>query len=83
MSVCSTGLSRDERGAGAKPLSVTVAMARQITGLGNTTIWLLLKDGTLESVSVGRRRLILFPSLERLLAPKDAVSEQRARRQKI
>jgi hypothetical protein len=69
MSVCSTGLSHHDT-RGTKPLTVTVAMARQISGLGNTTLWALIKNGTLESVSVGRRRLILFPSLERLLAPK-------------
>jgi excisionase family DNA binding protein len=79
MSICSTGFSRDERHL-AGPLTVTVETARKISGLGNTTIWALIKNGTLESVSVGRRRLILFPSLERLLAPKKAVSEQRASR---
>jgi hypothetical protein len=55
---------------GARPLSVTVAMARQISSLGNTTIWALIKSGKLESISVGRRRLIIYRSLERLLLPK-------------
>jgi hypothetical protein len=68
MSVSSTGLSRHEL-HGAKPITVTVAMARKISGLGNTTIWLLIKQGKLETVHVGRRTLIRFTSLEALLAP--------------
>jgi hypothetical protein len=68
MSICNTGLSRHEL-HGAKPLTVTVAMARKISGLGNTTIWALIKDRKLESISIGRRRLIVFNSLEKLLSP--------------
>jgi len=64
----STGLSRHDL-HGAKPLTVTVAMARAISGLGNTTIWALIKSGKLESVRVHRRRLIVYRSLEKLLAP--------------
>jgi hypothetical protein len=71
MSMCSTDLSRDER-HGARPLTVTVAMAKKISGLGNTTIWALIKDRKLESISVGRRRLIVYASLEKLLLPHPA-----------
>ena len=53
----------------SKPLTVTVAAARKISGLGNTTIWGLIKQGKLEAVRVGRRTLITFRSLETLLAP--------------
>jgi hypothetical protein len=66
MSICSTGLSHQEL-HGEKPLTVTVATARKISGLGNTTIWALIKNRTLESISIGRRRLILYRSLEKLL----------------
>jgi len=69
MSISSTGLSRHEL-RGAKPLAVTVAMARELSGLGNTTIWALIKSGKLESTSVGRRRLIIYGSLEKLLFPE-------------
>jgi len=62
----STGLSDYE---GAKPLSVTVATARKLSGLGNTTIWRLIRERQLETVHVGRRTLITFKSLEALLAP--------------
>jgi excisionase family DNA binding protein len=53
----------------SKPLTVTVAAARKISGLGNTTIWGLIKQGKLDAVRIGRRTLITFRSLEALLAP--------------
>jgi excisionase family DNA binding protein len=66
---------------GGKPLTVTVAMARKISGLGNTTIWALIKSGKLEAVRVRRRRLIVYRSLERLLSPAlpDPSSQPRRR----
>ena len=54
---------------GLKPLTVTVATARRISGLGNTTIWALIKARRLETVHVGRRTLVTFRSLEALLDP--------------
>lgn len=62
-----------------KPLTITVATARKISGLGNTTLWQLIKDRKLDTVCVGRRRLIVFASLEALLAP-DLTSEPKPRR---
>jgi hypothetical protein len=50
-----------------KPLAVTVPVALRITGLGRTTLYGLIADGTVESVTVRRRRLISFASLERLI----------------
>lgn len=52
-----------------KPLTVTVANARKISGLGNTTLWALIKAGKLETVHIGRRTLVTFRSLEALLTP--------------
>jgi len=52
-----------------KPLTVTVATARKISGLGNTTVWALIKARKLETVRVGRRTLITYGSLEALLKP--------------
>jgi hypothetical protein len=52
------------------PITITVPTARRISGLGATTIWALIKCRKLETVSVGRRRLILFRSLEKLLLPE-------------
>jgi hypothetical protein len=71
MSICSTGLSHDEL-RGARPLTVTVAMTKKLSGLGNTTIWALIKTRKLKSISVGRRRLIVFDSLQKLLSADPA-----------
>jgi excisionase family DNA binding protein len=79
MSICSTGHSRHEL-HGAKPLAVTVAVARSLSGLGNTTIWALIKSGKLESVRVRRRRLIIYRSLEKLLSPTPSDSPPQVRR---
>jgi excisionase family DNA binding protein len=83
VSVHSTGLSKHElrgllpRGIGHNkgppldPLTVTVAEVQRLTGLGLTTIWKLIAKKQLESVLVGRRRLIVYASLRRLLTPND------------
>jgi excisionase family DNA binding protein len=52
-----------------KPISVTVQTARKLTGLGNTTIYELIKQKKLKTVAIGRRRLILYRSLEELIGP--------------
>jgi excisionase family DNA binding protein len=49
-----------------KPLAVTIPTAGKIIGVGRSTIYELLRDGTLASVKVRNRRLINFASLERL-----------------
>jgi excisionase family DNA binding protein len=68
MRLQSTGASRDPGQVG-KPIAVTIQAARMLTGLGNTTLWKLIGDGTLATVRVGRRRLILYTSIEALLEP--------------
>jgi excisionase family DNA binding protein len=71
MSISSTGLSHHEL-HGAKPLTITISTAKRLSGLGNTTIWKLIKEKKLETVHVGRRTLITFWSLEALLRPRSA-----------
>jgi excisionase family DNA binding protein len=56
-----------------KPLSVTVSVALRVTGLGRTKFYQLLENGTIQSVTIGRRRLVNYASLERL-ASGDAVT---------
>jgi excisionase family DNA binding protein len=51
------------------PLAVTVDDAKHITGLGHTKIYELIRDGTLQSVAIGKRRLILHASIRALLTP--------------
>jgi excisionase family DNA binding protein len=85
MSIHSTGLGRDESprvggivtarpfpgsaGGDLKPIAVTISTARKISGLGNTTIWKLIAEKKLATVKVGRRVLVTYESLERLLTP--------------
>jgi hypothetical protein len=88
MSSCSPGgpnAPHPVEGA-TKPLTVTVATTRKISGLGNTTIWGLIKNGTLKTIRIGRRRLILYSSLETLLSPtppEPALKPRRGRPRKV
>ena len=50
-----------------KPLTVTISTARRLTGLGNTSIWKLISEGKLKTARVGKRRLILYASIEELI----------------
>jgi len=68
MSIHSTGIS-PEVPAGAKPLAVPVKTACKLVGIGNTTMWGLIKAGRVETLSIGRRRLVVYASLEALIAP--------------
>lgn len=51
------------------PITVTTRQARAMTGLGKTKLFELIGDGTIESTTIGRRRLVSVASLKRLLAP--------------
>jgi excisionase family DNA binding protein len=59
------------------PLAVTVGRACELSGLGPTTLWGLLKSGKLEAVRVGRRTLVTYRSLEALLAPRPEPAPRR------
>jgi hypothetical protein len=50
-----------------EPLTVTVAQARKISGLGTTTIYDHLKHGRLKGKKVGGRRLIYYRSIKELV----------------
>lgn len=45
------------------PLSVSIKEARRLLGIGNTTLWELIKDGRIETAKIGRRRLVIYASL--------------------
>jgi hypothetical protein len=62
------------------PLTITFATAREISGLGLTTLWGLARDRRIETVRVGRRTLITYRSLARLLLPEQTDESRRARR---
>lgn len=53
--------------AGA-PITLRISDACATSGLSRSTIYRLLWSGELESVSIGRRRLVVAASLERLLS---------------
>jgi excisionase family DNA binding protein len=78
MSAASTGLSREERAG--RLLTLTVKNTCRVTGLGQTKVWQLIRDGRLDVVRIDGRTLVKFPSLERLLQlEKDALPEDEAR----
>ena len=55
-----------------KPLAMTIDDASRITGLGKTMLYLLISQGKLRTVAIGRRRLVLYASIEELLQPSAA-----------
>jgi hypothetical protein len=66
MGIPSTLISREERQS-AKPLAVPVRRACEILGVGNTTMWGLIKDERVKTIAIGRRRLVVYASLEALV----------------
>jgi excisionase family DNA binding protein len=71
MSICSTAILRNQW-HGAKPLAVTVRTACQLLGVGNTTVWALIKAGRIQTIRIGRRRLVIYSSLELLAEQTEA-----------
>lgn len=50
-----------------EPMTISIAAARDALGLGTTTIYGLISDGRLDTVKVGRRRLVTVASIKRLI----------------
>jgi hypothetical protein len=57
-----------------KPIAVSVKLACKLIGVGNTKMWELIKAGRVKTRTLGRRRLVLYDSLETLLAVNDEVA---------
>jgi len=53
------------------PITATVEQFKTLSGLGKTTIFELIKDGSLRSVRLMGRRLIIVESYRDLLARLD------------
>jgi excisionase family DNA binding protein len=49
-----------------KPITVTVATALAVTGIGRTKFYELVKEGRIRTVAIGRRTLVIFADLEKL-----------------
>lgn len=50
------------------PLAVTIRDAGRLLSLGRTSVYELLESGVLSSFRVGRRRLVTYESIARLVA---------------
>lgn len=55
-----------------EPLAVSVKEAERLIGAKTTTIYKLMADGTLARRKVGRRTVVLYASIKRLLQIQDA-----------
>jgi Helix-turn-helix domain len=60
-------LNLNNSAGAAAPITITIAKAREISGLGNTTLYALIRGGELKTTTVGKRRLVFFESLMALL----------------
>ena len=49
-----------------RPLLITAPRARRILDVGNTKFWELVKSGKIQMAEVGKRRMVVYASLEAL-----------------
>jgi len=59
--------NRRTRRDAPKPVTTTIDATCHITGLGRTKIYELIGEGKLKAVAIGRRRLVLYSSIEDLI----------------
>lgn len=57
-----------------EPITLTIARTRELSGLGTTTIYNLINNGTLRTTKVGRRTLIYTSSVRDLLGADRAAA---------
>ncbi len=50
------------------PITITVPDALRLSGIGRTKLYELIAEGRLKSTLIGKRRLVVYSSLERLFA---------------
>lgn len=50
-----------------EPISVRIAAAVKLTGIGRSTLYELIAAGEIETVKIGRSTFIIYESLKRLL----------------
>jgi predicted DNA-binding transcriptional regulator AlpA len=61
-------------------ITATVPEFSRISGLGQSTVWRMIADQRLQTISVGRRRLVVVDSYRRLIAAQLQGSPTDARR---
>lgn len=49
-----------------KPITLTVNDTLKIVGCGRTMLYSMIKEGKIKTILIGRRRLVVFASLEEL-----------------
>lgn len=50
----------------AEPISIRIAAAVKLTGIGRSTLYEMIKAGDIETVKIGRSTFIRYASLKRL-----------------
>jgi excisionase family DNA binding protein len=50
-----------------RPVTTTIDDTCHITGLGRTKVYELISEGKLKAITIGRRRLVLYSSIEELI----------------
>ena len=63
-----TALANDNDPKPVPILSVTIADACRLTGIGRSTLYELVADGRLPLAKIGRRSVIPFPALRDLIS---------------
>lgn len=51
-----------------EPITATVKTFCQLSGLGKTKVFEMIADGTLDTIKLGNRRLVVVASYQRLIA---------------
>ena len=59
-----------------RPLAVPVKTARELIGVGNTSMWALIKSGQVDVIRPGRRTLVVLASLEAFVMSLTASTKQ-------
>jgi hypothetical protein len=50
-----------------EPVLTSIPGAQAILGLSRSSVWLLIQNGEIESLNIGKRRLIVVASIHRLI----------------
>jgi excisionase family DNA binding protein len=56
-------------------LTMSITDAMSVTGIGKTMLYSLLSDGSLRSIKLGKKRLIIVESLHELIADMESYGD--------
>ena len=60
-------MNHEATAAPIEPIACSLYTTQKLTGLGRTKVYGLIDDGTLETVKIGTRRLVLMKSIRALM----------------